>query len=377
MKQSMTSPRVLCVDDEPRVLDGIRRILHRFDISTAASGEAALALLEQEEPFAVIVSDMQMPRMNGATLLAEFRKRAPDTCRILLTGHAALDAAVAAVNQGQIFRFLVKPCPPDQLAAALDAAVAHHHLLTAEKVLLEQTLVGSIRALSEVLALVDPEVFGFSMRQHQRARSIADKLGMPEAWCVEVASMLSSVGYAVLPSDVVTKLQIGAALDPLELQMTSQVPAVVERVLSLIPRLENIRALLKDYDSLQLAQTPSPATLLGARVLYAVKSLAALEAREGDTARAIEALRNSGRHRAEVVEALASVCGPRAPEVRALALEEVRDGMTLVADVKAKNGTLLIARGHVVSEQLLQRMRNIHLRMGVMEPILCELPVAG
>ncbi|HEY0462627.1 MAG TPA: response regulator, partial [Polyangiaceae bacterium] len=105
----VSDPRILCVDDEPRVLDGLQRVCHNgFTVETAGSGAEALALLDRGEVFEVIVSDMQMPQMNGTALLAEFRTRAPDTIRVLLTGQADINAAITAVNHGQIFRFLSK-----------------------------------------------------------------------------------------------------------------------------------------------------------------------------------------------------------------------------------------------------------------------------
>jgi len=120
--------RVLCVDDDPSLLDGLRRELNRrFDITTALSGAAGLEALEREGPFAVVVSDMRMPGMDGATFLGHVRERAPETVRVLLTGHADLDGAIAAVNQGNIFRFLTKPCPRDMLIEALETSARAYH----------------------------------------------------------------------------------------------------------------------------------------------------------------------------------------------------------------------------------------------------------
>lgn len=367
-------PRILCVDDEPRVLSGLRQVLFRsFDITAAAGGEAALALLDRGEPFEVVVSDMRMPQMTGATFLAEVRKRRPEITRLLLTGHADLEAAIAAVNRGGIFRFLSKPCPPDELASALHDAVAQHRLITAEKVLLEQTLVGSVRALSEVLALMHPEVFGSTMRQHVRVRAVADRLKLPEPWQLEVASMLSSVGYVVLPTDVALKLRAGASLAPAEQEMAAQVPGVIERVLSHIPRLESVRSLLQWQDQ---PRSPASATdaPLAARVLHAVLELGVAEQSTGDIASAVRSLRSAGHHPPEVIDALAAVCQPKAPELRSLSLSEIESGMILAADVMSKTGLLLMAHGQLVSEPLLQRMRNFDVRLGVVQPILCELP---
>ncbi|HXK17023.1 MAG TPA: response regulator [Polyangiaceae bacterium] len=372
----MSRPRILCVDDEPRVLQGLRQVLFKsFDLTPAPGGEAALAILDRGEAFEAVVSDMQMPHMNGATFLAEVRKRRPDVSRLLLTGHADIESAISAVNRGQIFRFLTKPCPPEELQAALGDAVAQHRLITSERVLLEQTLVGSVRALSEVLALVHPEVFGATMRQHARVRALAEQLHLPDPWQVEVASMLSSVGYVVLPTDVAMKLCAGAALTPSEQDMARQVPGVVERVLSHIPRLESVRSLLESQVALGGSPGSGEQASLAARVLHAVVELGKLEQQDGDTVTAIRSLRASDRHQSELVEALALVCQPRAPELRELPLDKIESGMILAADVKSKTGILLMAHGQLVTEPLLQRLRNIHARLGVVQPILCELPV--
>jgi DNA-binding NtrC family response regulator len=130
----MTQARVLFVDDEPNVLASARRQFRKdYDVRTAESGAAGLATLADAGPFAVVVSDMRMPGMNGAEFLAEARRIAPDTVRMILSGQSDLDAAIAAVNDGRIFRFLTKPCTGDSLRAAVEAGVAQHRLVQAEQ----------------------------------------------------------------------------------------------------------------------------------------------------------------------------------------------------------------------------------------------------
>src|ERR1700723_241893 len=138
-------PQVLCVDDEPRVVEGLALHLRRdYQVLTANGAQKALQVLKENGAPAVIVSDMRMPGMDGATLLKHVKQLYPETTRILLTGEPGRDAAIAAVNEGQIFRFLTKPCPPDQLRLAIDAGVNHHRMLSAERILLQETLVGCI-----------------------------------------------------------------------------------------------------------------------------------------------------------------------------------------------------------------------------------------
>ena len=161
LPKAIDAARILCVDDEPNILIGLQGVLHKKCVFlSASSGEEALRLIARSVHIDVIVSDMRMPEMNGATLLAECRKRSPDTVRMLLTGHADVESAISAVNDGQVFRFLTKPCPPPLFLEAVVAAVEKGRLAASERELLERTVAGSVRALAEVIELVHPGTLG-------------------------------------------------------------------------------------------------------------------------------------------------------------------------------------------------------------------------
>jgi len=131
-------PCILCVDDEPQILDGLALLLQRdYRVMTAPGGKAALEKVREFGPPAVILTDMRMPGMDGAHLLKTMSLLYPETTRILLTGDPSRDAAIAAINEGKIFRFLTKPCAPDQVRAAIEAGVTHHQLMTAERAILQ------------------------------------------------------------------------------------------------------------------------------------------------------------------------------------------------------------------------------------------------
>lgn len=125
-------PRILLVDDDQVILDALSRQLHsQFDITTATSGNQALSLVMSRGPFAVVVSDLRMPGMDGVTLLYLIRKTAPETVRILLTGGADVESAAMAVNDGNVFRLLLKPCPRGMLLRALEASIEQYQANTA------------------------------------------------------------------------------------------------------------------------------------------------------------------------------------------------------------------------------------------------------
>ena len=148
---------VLLVDDEERLLNGLRRQLRgEFEIVTAVGGERALEILESQSEVAVIISDMRMPGVTGVEVLEAFSKKSPTTTRIMLTGNAEQDCAVDAINKSHVFGFLNKPCSTDSLIESIESGLAHHRLLVGEKKLMETTLAGSIKLLADVVSLMDP-----------------------------------------------------------------------------------------------------------------------------------------------------------------------------------------------------------------------------
>lgn len=126
--------RILLVDDDENFLAATARAFHRqYPITTAASGEAGLQVIGSDGPFAVIISDFSMPRLDGIRFLSRVRELAPDSVRMILTGVGDLTIAMDAVNEGHIFRFLTKPCPTATLARAIEAGLHQYRLLEAEK----------------------------------------------------------------------------------------------------------------------------------------------------------------------------------------------------------------------------------------------------
>src|SRR5467141_3678823 len=119
--------KILCVDDDPNILAAIQRNLRKqFSIDTAVGPQPGLAALAQQGSYAVVVADMQMPGMNGVEFLKKVQEQSPDTVRIMLTGNADQKTAMDAVNFGHVFRFLTKPCSPEELALTLTAGLTQY-----------------------------------------------------------------------------------------------------------------------------------------------------------------------------------------------------------------------------------------------------------
>lgn len=380
-----TRPRVLCVDDESMVLDGLKRSLRQhFTVVTASSGQAGLVELGEQEPFEVVVSDMRMPQMNGATFLRHCREQSPDTVRLLLTGQTDLEAAIAAVNEGHIFRFLSKPCPPDVLIPALQAAVEQHRLITSERVLLERTLRGSIQALTDTLALASPAGFGRANRIKHLVTAFSAHLDAPnDAWQLEVAAMLSQIGCITLPAATAEKLYHGRELDEGETEMVARLPATAEQILSNIPRLEAVLAMLKyqakrfDGAGLPADGVRGPRLPWGARLLKIAIDYDVLETRGMAPPAALGELRGrSGTYDPDLLQSFAEMFGDtsRAAPFQEMRLADVRIGMVFAEDVTYSTGVLLIARGQAVTPALLTRIQNFSRGVGVREPVRMTLP---
>jgi len=131
--------KVLFVDDEPHVTDSLKRSLRKepYEVLSANSASEALKMLARE-PVDVVVSDEKMPGMQGSEFLAQVCNLYPETVRIILTGHGSMEAAIRAINEGEIYRFLTKPCNEVDLAITIRQALQLKDLKVISQRLLER-----------------------------------------------------------------------------------------------------------------------------------------------------------------------------------------------------------------------------------------------
>ncbi len=363
--------QILCVDDEPEVLETLLLALRRsYHVLTALGGDAGLETLAGFPDVAVVVSDMQMPGMNGAAFLAQVRRQRPDAVRLLLTGASDIQAAAAVVNEGQIFRFLTKPCSPETLVSAVSAAVAQHRLITAERVLLEQTLRGSIKVLTEVLALANPTGFGRATRIKNLAVELATAAGIEPLWQIEVAALLSQVGCVALPDATVDKLYLGERLDAEEQKAVDRLPEIANALLAHIPRLDEVRSVIlhhrKRFDGAATPRRPGDQGLPeGSRVIRIAVDYDALEAQGCAPDLAVDTMAGrTGWYDPHLLEVFAKgrVGAARRREVREIPIRLVTAGMRFAQDVRTSAGALLLPRGYEVTEALVTRIRTFAVK---------------
>ena len=355
-------PEILCVDDEPQVLEGIRlHLKQRFTVHLASGGAQGLEVLRDNKDIAVIMSDMRMPIMDGAKFLSAARLVAPQAVRLLLTGYTDMQAAVAAVNEGQIFRFISKPCPPDQLLSAFAAATEQHRLIIAEKVLLQKTLLGCVDSLIKVLSITKPAAFGRALRLRAKVRSAMEFLLWTEQWQIEAATVLSQLGSVTLSEDMLMKLNEGEPLDDSdEAELAASIDTSVH-MLEDIPRLEPVIDILKNLAADFRGTTRSAGVVVpaGARLLRLVIDWDAFEARGYTQAQSFAKLSEaSGVYDQELLTTLKdmhAVAGAANPIVDTPARSLV-PGMVLAEDLVRKNGVVILPRGFEIDRGLLEHI---------------------
>lgn len=381
----MMPERILFVDDDPAVLGMYRRTLANvIQVETAPGGEEGLAALTEQGPFAVIVADMHMPRMDGIQFLVRARALAPNIVPMLITGNADLDTAIKAVNEGNVFRFLTKPCPAAVLGKALVDGIRQYRLLRAEEELLEGTLNGTVELLAEILSCADPEAFGRTIQARRLVQALAHKLAIPNGLEAHLAATLSQIGHIAIPRDVLLKTRAGADLEYEERVMIESIPQTSHDLLVKIPRLENVaRAVLfqnkrfdgKGYPPDPIAGGHIP---IAARILKVVLDLIDLETQGYSPRLALrEMRRRESWYDPEVLYAAVELFShgvenepELAPPATPMTLDELRPGLMLEQDLSTRTGRLLVRRGAILTETLLLRVKKFATLFGIHEPIL-------
>ncbi|MGA2337818.1 MAG: HD domain-containing phosphohydrolase [Terriglobales bacterium] len=359
-------PRILFVDDDPLALEGLSRSVYReFKADLAEGPEAGLEKVKNDGPYIVVISDMRMPVMDGAEFFSRVRILAPDSIRVMLTGYADTEAAMRAVNEGRIFRFLNKPVAAEDLTLTLRACVAQYDLMLREKELLEKTLAGAIRVLSEVLHLANPVAFNKGTRICQYVRHIAGKLCLSDTWQYEIAAMLSELGCLTLTPDLLEAIHAGEPLTPEHEKRYAQHPQIAHDLLARIPRLELVADMILQQkevptDLLRSLSPDAESVRRGAQMLRVSLAFDRLLSTGSERQDALLALsRNPAEYDAKMVAALKDFRTSRGPtELRAIDVRDLRTGMILNEHLRSTTGMLLAAKGQEVSHALVKAVHN-------------------
>jgi len=380
---------VLMVDDEPNILDGYRRALNgRFRVVPARSGDEALTVLQratdQGQPFPVIVSDMKMPGMSGAEFLGRAAELSPDTIQMLLSGQADLESTIAAVNNGNLFRFLSKPCSGADMESAIGAAVRQYELVMAERELLEKTLTGGIAVLTDVLSMASSEAYARTQRVHTLVMAAA-KILPGSDWQLPIAAMLSQIGCVAVPSSILQRALTGKTLSDEESAVFLGHPRAARTLLERIPRLEQVARWVGEQP---VRPAPSSRTgAVGALATWDISETPETQAQAlfcsavvyvnlgdaGTTPKdALAEMAKAGHHPRAVLDALTRASGALSPTGtrRELTVDFLAPAMVLLEDVLTTTGMTLVRKGERLTQATVMRLDNFHRTVGVIEPVV-------
>lgn len=404
-------PTILCVDDEANILSSLRRLFRPagYRVLVAESGAAGLEMLEAEQGAVdLVISDMRMPAMDGAHFLAEVRQRWPGILRILLTGYADIESTIAAINEGQIYRYISKPWNDGEVLLTVREALERQALLhekarlealTARqneelKVLnagleekvrerteelrlaherLKRSFFTSIQVFANLIELRGGSMAGHSRRVADLARRIAAGLGLDGRQCNDVflAGLLHDIGKIGLPDALLAKPP--AKMSGEELGVWRKHPAKGEQALMALEELRGAAHLIRSHherfdgqgypDGLAGMAIPQGARILALANEYdghLQGTLTGKRLNEDDAKQAIVQGRGK-RYDPAVVDAFLSIVGappePPADEI-AVTPADLKPGMFLARDLISPEGVLLLATDYMLDEKLIRQIRD-------------------
>ncbi len=367
--------RVLFVDDNQNLLSAVRRNLRgHADLVVAEDADAALAILESDPAITVVISDQKMPGMKGIEFLATVARRWPLVTRVMQTGNADQDTAISAISEGRVFRFLRKPYEPEDLIEAIHDSQVEHNIRKAEHALIETTLAATIRLMSEMLAIMRPDLFAQSAKVQKLAKALSAELALSQPWEINLAALLYPIGLATLPNDLLDKRRNGTLLTAAETLALQRSGIVAGDLVGKIPKLEGVAIYLrycrKGHDGSGLPEGTKPPdmpakALFLLPLLIDIVELADLRGISLKDA-ALALGENKARYHSALLAAATGLLERQTVSEKAhvratrdLACDELRLGDTLVNDLVDEDGQLLLAGGAELNELMVRRIQML------------------
>ena len=418
MSETLAPATLLFVDDEPGILSSLRRLFrpHGYRILVAESGALGLAELEKT-PVDLVISDMRMPEMDGATFLKAVRQRWPDTVRILLTGYADVTSTVAAINDGEIYRYVSKPWDDTEIVNTVREALERYRLkqenlrltaltqsqneeLKGLNASLEQKVAERTAELRQALSFVEQshgelkksfltsvQVFaglielrsgpagsrlaGHGRRVADMARNLAQRLGLGdvEVQNIMLAGLLHDVGKMGLPDDLLGKAFNTLSQDQRALVMKH--PVIGQNILIAIDKFKDAAILVRHHhesfdgngypDRLAGMAIPQGSRILAVVNDYDSLQIGTLVQRplRPEEALAFIADNRGKRYDPATVDAflkLISETRKSGPTELPLRTMHLRPGMVVSRDLPHRDGYLLLAKGSVLTGDIIGQL---------------------
>ncbi len=377
--------KALFVDDNVNLLAGIKRQFRRkYDVYTAEGGAAGLDVIAEHGPFTVIVCDMKMPDMNGIQFFTHAQQIAPESVRIMLTGNADLGTAMHAVNEGNIFRFLLKPCEKATIEWAIDSGIEFYDLKRAEKELLEKTLQGCVRTLTDMLSLSNPLAYSQTSRISAYVKRVVEHLNLDNRWVYELAASLSQIGCISIPRDTLERVSVGGDLSAEETEMYRRHPQIGQELVSAIPRLEAVGEIIGSQFTWTGRNTQSDIkestpVEIGSEILSVVSEFDNKVCQGISKNQAITDLRKSDKAISEaLIEALKCIeIAGTDVQTRMVKVRDLTDVMIIAEDLYSKQGTLIASSGQELNPTVRTLLSNYVLRKEIEEDLRVYNRISG
>jgi hypothetical protein len=301
--------------------------------------------------------------MDGVQFIEKARRVAPNTVYMMLTGNQDIQTAMKAVNDGQVFRFLNKPCEVAEIKRALDAALKQYSLIHAERELLQKTFVGAVNVLTDVLDTLRPDILQQSNRIDSAMRACEEGLGFCGNWEYRMAARLGLVGLALQPLNVQERFQQLGPADPESQQLFDEILSTSARMIERIPRLNSVVAILR------APQTPTGAVsfddieqitpALGGLLLRVATHWTALTTTGTAPLAALDELRQAFPELPlQIIEALLALeCEQSLAKPLKVSLESLTEGMVLYDDVHNEDGAVLLRKGRRLTAAAIEKLR--------------------
>lgn len=400
--------RLLVVDDEEIVLVALRETLVRAGYEVMTTGDATEALeLLRLHPFAVIITDQQMPRMTGLEFLAKAKEIQPDATRILITAVLNLSTVIESINKGEIYRFVIKPWLREEFLGAVESAVQRHCLVSGNSQLRAAAVVMDQRLTSLKLEL-DEQISRFAAQEErieQLRRKVEERLHRSVELCVRmmevfyptlatqarrvyelcrsmgaaaelspeeqqalcIAGWLHDIGLLAVPRRLIRKWeQTPEALDDNERALIAEHPTVGDELVAFVEPDEAVQAAIRTHH--ERYDGKGYPNKLGGDNLPWLGRLLAVAVAYSDSNHEHAALVEMIRERSgtafdpeAVLVFMRSLPKANVPrKQREVSLAELRPGMVLAKGIYTASGILLVPGGHELSETYIHKLRNHH-----------------
>lgn len=374
-------PRILFVDDDQMLLSSMERCLGlEFDLVTAISGLEALKKIEEQPTFPVVVCDMRMPVMDGLQFIERARELSKRSVFLMLTGNQDVQTAVRAVNEGQVYRFLNKPCDPEEIAFAIRLGLQQYELEDRERDLLNKTFVGAVGIFGDVMETLQPELLGRTADTEQFVELLREQISAPPRWEFKIASKLALLGVALQRGSCTAKPTSQEGLAHL-----SRVCETSAKMVEKIPRMDLVAQIIRlvpvtdaDLDTVEPRGEGDVARLGAAllRVGNLVEGMVHFGV-DSDTATADIQSLLPGIYPPLLKAAKAVYPENSAPSGVSVEVEDLKPGMVLQEDLYGAGGATLLRAGRHLSETHIAKLHAENQTPGKLSQIKVTVTVTS